>query len=175
MTDEEKEKVEENIYKFGADISKVSYEMELQREKRIDSKFEKLTIFVSLMLGVLGFFANQTNILARLDEKPILILVFIVFSSFSAVLIMSLIGQFYFKQEYIKNGEIFTSELKSNIEAYSEANAIEKQTIYQISDVQKSLEKVSNRRRTILKASQILLIVITIILFLVGLLNIIFS
>ncbi|KAA8709780.1 hypothetical protein F4V47_10340 [Lactococcus garvieae subsp. garvieae] len=97
INEKEKNKARSNIYKLGKEIAKESYEMELIRENRIDSRFEKLTTFVSLIIAILGYFAGSAELFNKLDQVPVAILVYTVFSLLSIVLILSLIGQFYRK------------------------------------------------------------------------------
>ncbi|MDG4965895.1 hypothetical protein OGZ37_04785 [Lactococcus lactis] len=173
INEKKKNKARSNIYKLGKEIAKESYEMELIRENRIDSRFEKLTTFVSLIIAILGYFAGSAELFNKLDQVPVAILVYTVFSLLSIVLILSLIGQFYLKTKYFLDGEEFTKQLEANLHEYVDENEASLQYIYQYGDVHKSLKKRHNLRKLLLQIAQVILIIVMLILFVFGLVFII--
>ncbi|MDR2977722.1 MAG: hypothetical protein LBV19_10615 [Streptococcaceae bacterium] len=139
-------KEEQAMYELTAELSEYSYEMELKREKRIDSRFERLITSVSLILVALGFFTNQDSLRQVVDLKSLIWVILIL----CAVLILSLVGNFYWKSKYILAGEKLKADLETKIVEFTNSDRANLEIIHQFSTAQESLERNSNMRRCIL-------------------------
>ncbi|MDG6142446.1 hypothetical protein NGA84_03670 [Lactococcus formosensis] len=165
---------ENRILKISKEMGSISFEMELKREERIESKLEKIFVVNSLLIPVLGAGFKELSLYDYWGNIPFRFYVFIIVTLISTTLILALVGQLYRKQNYIKSAEKIRDFLMADREEYENEDSEIEQYIYQYEYAQSSLSDILDWRVKFLKWAQRLMIATVSILSISLLLIIIF-
>lgn len=158
------EKVLEYIpWKAARELGELSYQMALKREQIIDDKFGKIMTFISLIIGAITFLfnsrmadVNQTvsiYLLVKLNIELKVVFAIIIFLLF-IILLLTAVGQYGFKKEYIATAQVLLETFKKEEQSYSDINSLNFVFVDQYEKVHKSLNKVLDRKSKLLDIIQ---------------------
>ncbi|GAB2027391.1 hypothetical protein [Lactovum odontotermitis] len=164
MTKEENVPKESEIYKpweIAKELSVLSYQEDTRRYQEIVDSFKQISAVLGILITLLGTIGFQ-SIKELYKEFPLPTAFFgmIIYAVGSLTLVLSMIGQYHSKREYIGTASYLRKFLEKHEDEYQTEDEKNYLVIDQVGKIQDDLRELCDKKDLQLRICQVLMIVL---------------
>ncbi|MDR0299707.1 MAG: hypothetical protein LBI13_06450 [Streptococcaceae bacterium] len=168
--EETKEVKAEASYKpweMAREFGEFSFKLEAEKVRDIDKSFGTIMTYISISVAGLGFAVKTIKL--DFENNLVFLICSVLFLILFSIIILSILGQYHRKQEFIRSAGEIRDFLELNSAEYSTEDNANYYFIDQLDKIHKSQRKILDYRLNILRICHILMIIAVALIIIISL------